>query len=289
MKSPVPKLGNSAGEIEKFIDRLRAVRAHCISVTDWDALRRGEYLMGLTEAKAKRREPGGPGLCCDRLSDKQWEEARLAIAAQNKERTLADTLDSIERERRDAHVQALIAESFATASEAQKETLTREINRYAATDRLEELHEFLEDVRTVGLPAAQSKREHGGRKALWAYALPGIAAVVEVMIAVRILGVVEPGFQTIVVSLLLILYATIAHKIQALQYGVWFFGLDMQRSFLVAYRQLHARYSRKTADERTVPEAIKNLKRSAVSTLVSSCKCSILIVIALWELVKTIH
>ena len=288
MSDKHPRLTISPGGIESFVSELQGIRDQHIFPEGWDDLRRGRYMGGQTKSQTVKRGPGGIGRYCQRVSDSDWNAAWNAIQARHQKEEIDQKRHHIEQERRDIHIDRLLEEGFSAASEYQQDRLRREINRLASHDLWKLLEDFLQEVHNVGIDAAFRRRDYGGPWSYLKYSIDCLEALFEILIAWRVLVIVQPGFQTLVESLLLLVYSQVAASGSDIPFRIGYMAADINRKFTQAFRLLSERPSKLWFVDEQEHESIKTLNRAAVKILIGTFKYAAIIVIALCGLLRTL-
>lgn len=282
------RLTISPADIEGFVSELQGIRDHHIFPEGWDALRRGRYMGGQTKSQMVKRGPGGMGLYCPQISDADWSAAWNAIQARHQKEEIDHNLDHIEQERRDIHIDKLLEEGFRAASEYQQDRLRREINSLASHDLWKQLEDFLQEVHNVGIDAAFRRRDYGGPWSYFKYSIDCLEALLEILIAWRILVIVQPGFQTLVACVLLLVYSQVAGSGSGVPFRIGYMAADINRKFIQAFRLLRERPSKLWFIDEHEHDSIKTLNRAAVKIFIGTFKYTAITVIALAGLLRAL-
>ena len=276
----------SDSRISQFVEELRGIRNHYSNPEGWDDLRNGSYMGGQTESQIIKRGAGGLGLVSDRLSDEEWDEALHEIAAIHKQKELRDNLDSIEHERRDAHIDRLFAEGFGKERRLNKDWLRNTIDSYLAEDRFDDLELLLQDANGLGVDRARRKQTYGGKWTYVGYSLRVLAAILELFVAWWVILAASSTFEKSVICLLILIYARAAETRSELRYRFAHLFVELGKRFGQTYRLLRERPQNLWAADKWAFEVCNGLDKGAAHLLISSGKYSLLTLLAVVNLIS---
>jgi hypothetical protein len=292
MKRSEIKLSGSAEEISWFIYALRNVRGNRNSPAGWESLRRGDYLGGKTKSQERRRGSFGEGLAGERFTEEQWSAIFASIAEEERKRELQENFRALREEALGAHLDAFIDKHFSSAPESEKEELRRFIDREVFHERFEDLEIFLGDIHSFGYRVAEKKRkslDNGfGGFARLSYAFLVAGAIVEITLAVMLLKFVESGFQTLALSLLLLIYVHGRASTEDLQIKSIFNLTEMRSLFMRISHLLKENEELLAMNRERNHESARELEKASVKMLIRSGKAGLLAAIAIVSILTTL-